>query len=792
MKNKFNSLLKTLGSCALITSLAVPISVLSSCTTNTNTSNSNDKQSGTDNDITYCYVSFEVGDLPGTKIIGNTKVKVMSGSYYAQVIPPTATCGGLKFRYWAEKVDDELVEVKPNRVINQSLTLYPVFENQILLNKCIGFTAIETTNISILSYENGEPITTVPQDLEVTLDYGNYWEKITQPRTITLNPGENVFFRGNNEENGFNIGKYGEQGSRTTVFGFSGDSQEDGAVNIGGSIMGLIDGGKGTATAIPNDYCFSNLFYDDPNEHTFEPAIKYVSSTFLPSETLKANCYDSLFQNQTTLKSAPELPAETLPNHCYNNLFASCSSLDYLKIDYTGEFSDSITLGWLEGVAATGKIIYGGGEPQARSGTTIPQNWTIEKAPTPTDKITVTCPETQSKGVDYQYVDNHPYEFVATVPGTGVSQDVTWASTNTSIASVNPSSGVVTGLSPGTCDIVAYSKVDHKVSGSKTITVRNINVGPTTIDCVTISNVGTNAVSMSWEYVGAGIAPEFKYSKDGKDWLRFWNGNAVSIPANSKIYLKGNNAAGLNDGTDASYATINFQGDAGTINLGGNIMGLTDDGRGEQTAVPCDYCFNKLFYDEDEIKGVSETFLPATTLSKGCYSSMFFDCDKLASVPKLEVPNLTGCDSCYEAMFVSCDSLTTTPNLPAQTLAPYCYHMMFYQCQALTWSSTLPATAAAEGCYQSMFQYCYSLPKAGSTIGAIKLNSLADFACDRMFYEANQSSDTTFNTSERGKDIFTCPNPAGLTEAVAAMFYSQTYPVNEPTSGQHWYFRYGQ
>ena len=48
---------------------------------------------------------------------------------------------------------------------------------------------------------------------------------------------------------------------------------------------------------------------------------------YLPCTTLASNCYQSMFQNCTSLATAPELPTKTLKSQCYQDMFNNCTSL---------------------------------------------------------------------------------------------------------------------------------------------------------------------------------------------------------------------------------------------------------------------------------------------------------------------------------------------------------------------------------------------------------------------------------------------------------------------------------
>ncbi len=93
-----------------------------------------------------------------------------------------------------------------------------------------------------------------------------------------------------------------------------------GNVSLSGNVMSLLDNGTETISSIPNDYCFYKLFYNSEE-------IISVSKDFLPATKLAKNCYAHMFENCTSLTTAPALPATTLANFCYFNMFSNCTSI---------------------------------------------------------------------------------------------------------------------------------------------------------------------------------------------------------------------------------------------------------------------------------------------------------------------------------------------------------------------------------------------------------------------------------------------------------------------------------
>ena len=195
---------------------------------------------------------------------------------------------------------------------------------------------------------------------------------------------------------------------------------------------------------------------------------------------------------------------------------------------------------------------------------------------------------------------------------------------------------------------------------------------------------------------------DLQYSFDGISWKNYTSA-LNHIERGQTVLFRGNNPTGLNTDTN-NFIFFNLIGD---ISVSGNVMGLLDNGTGNTTEIPNDYCFYNLFRDSTGITSVSENFLPATTLTKGCYYSMFSACSNLKNAPNL--PSTSLAQECYRGMFSACSNLKNAPNLPATSLAQECYRGMFYNNKLLRIAPTLPATTLADGCYRGMFKGCSSL-----------------------------------------------------------------------------------
>ena len=69
----------------------------------------------------------------------------------------------------------------------------------------------------------------------------------------------------------------------------------------------------------------------------FEECTSLTSAPELPATTLASKCYYGMFNKCTSLTSAPELPATTLPTGLagggYSSMFSGCTSLKRIKMN---------------------------------------------------------------------------------------------------------------------------------------------------------------------------------------------------------------------------------------------------------------------------------------------------------------------------------------------------------------------------------------------------------------------------------------------------------------------------
>ena len=129
----------------------------------------------------------------------------------------------------------------------------------------------------------------------------------TQFDPISIPVGTKLYLRGNNPN-----GVYSPNGPANECFTFTGS----GTINASGNIQSLIDPTM-ERTDVPEN-CFKNMFNN---------CTSLVSAPALPATTLADSCYYNMFYSCSNLAQAPVLPATTLADSCYNGMFWDCSNM---------------------------------------------------------------------------------------------------------------------------------------------------------------------------------------------------------------------------------------------------------------------------------------------------------------------------------------------------------------------------------------------------------------------------------------------------------------------------------
>ena len=139
------------------------------------------------------------------------------------------------------------------------------------------------------------------QALEYSRD-GSNWSNMNTSTNISLNNGDKVYVRGVLSSNN-NTSDY-------TQFKMSGKISASGNCNAVWDYQDL--------NAPLKEYC---------GYYMFNNCSSLVTAPELPAIELARHCYNAMFNNCTHLTTAPELPATMLAYACYYNMFTNCTSL---------------------------------------------------------------------------------------------------------------------------------------------------------------------------------------------------------------------------------------------------------------------------------------------------------------------------------------------------------------------------------------------------------------------------------------------------------------------------------
>lgn len=231
---------------------------------------------------------------------------------------------------------------------------------------------------------------------------------------------------------------------------------------VSGDITTLLDGTGGIKDLTGRDYCFANFGFTGADKLEID-----CSELKLPSTTLATGCYYNMFGRYgVSLKSAPELPATSLANSCYDSMFSGCSSLDYVKASVKDDELVSNKSGnWLSGVSATGTFESTDSSFDtaiARSGSTIPEGWTLTK-PEPETGLYLNTKKVNflfinGKQVAELYLNGKQVGYEAPEPPGPDPKLTNFRITNIGNATDNPGDNFsVDVLLPPECDMQVYN-----------------------------------------------------------------------------------------------------------------------------------------------------------------------------------------------------------------------------------------------------------------------------------------------------------------------------------------------
>lgn len=204
--------------------------------------------------------------------------------------------------------------------------------------------------------------------IEYSINDGPWTELVSsfEGATVSVNPGDIVRFRGNNETYG--IDNYHNKLICT------------GEHKIYGNIMSLINSTDFESLDTVGFHTFDSFFR---GQEGYGPDNKVVdaSNLILPATAVGDSSYSELFSDCRLLVKGPTLVAPVLARACYWAMFNGCGKLEYVKCLATDISAANCTEAWLGWVHSTGIFVKAAGMnhwPTGDSG--IPNGWTVEDA----------------------------------------------------------------------------------------------------------------------------------------------------------------------------------------------------------------------------------------------------------------------------------------------------------------------------------------------------------------------------------------------------------------------------
>ena len=154
----------------------------------------------------------------------------------------------------------------------------------------------------------------------------------------------------------------------------------------------------------------------------------------------------------------------------------------------------------------------------------------------------------------------------------------------------------------------------------------------------------------------------------------------------------------------------------------------------------------------------------------GGTTAMFKGCKSLVECPKFSFETV-GSSACRE-MFMDCNELINPPKiLPATTLADSCYQSMFYSCHKIRFAPELPAKTLVNGCYTFMFADCTEL----RYVKALFTTNITE----DIKYTENWMTGVNTNTGVFVKAVDATWSLSGISGIPASWDYAYNYSNNE-------------
>ena len=238
-----------------------------------------------------------------------------------------------------------------------------------------------------------------------------------------------------------------------------------------------------------------------------------------------------------------------------------------------------------------------------------------------------------------------------------------------------------------------------------------------------------------------GNNPNIEYSIDkGKHWDVLSSLNNID----GTVYLRGKNPTGINL-NPGKYTTIQLTAADATkgCKISGNIANLIDYETNDLSQLGS-YCFCYLFYQQTDLKDVSNLIMTEKTTSFMCH--YMFAGTSIESMPQLPALKLN--ERCYQFMFSKCTKLKKLTYIPAYDFGAFSCYCMFELCTSLENASVGQRTVVrfadtsctySERAFSNMFYGCTNLKivNYNKKSISIKMSSIPAGLYGYLFYNCS-------------------------------------------------------
>ena len=505
-----------------------------------------------------------------------------------------------------------------------------------------------------------------------------------------------------------------------------------GSIAASGNIMSLLNFSD-TLT----DYAFCNLFQN---------CTSLTTAPELPLTTLSTYCYASMFKGCASLANAPELPATTLANGCYDAMFEACTSLVQApelpaislgEASYANMFKGCTSLVQAPELPATTlnsecyTHMFGGctslvNVPTILPATTLQYRCYKHMFYNCTSLTTAPAlPATTLAEECYNEMFNRCTSLVQapSLPATTLAQYCYTYMFNGCTSLTQAPELQATTLAQG-CYTEMFMNCTSLTQAPElpATTLAPYCYVEMFSGCSNLNHVKAmfTAVPSEGNPVGSwlnNVSPTgtFIKSKDAT-----WTNEQAGIPTGWTVQVEGGVTPEPGPGPEPErdYLCFTSTGDStvamhqeGTPNTSANkvIQYKLNNGQWQTWDLSA-----VTLHDGDKMYLKSDDEIPISTGLFSIYKQFVMTGSIAASGNIMSLLNFstTLTDCALQLLFKDCTSLTTAPELHATELWNWCYASMFQGCTSLTQAPALPATTLHMSCYQSMFEGCTSLVQA--------------------------------------------------------------------------------